>query len=413
MSTSQIDLEAERVRRSIAEDVKTGSSALAEFSRRYARTSARKNEALAIKASVPMGEDSSTAEELRSRMTGILDRILADCASEDANLSERLQARNRLFAKFRKEGSKQETICRVDRLVKRFFTHTGFAVGPVTFEFRAGEIAALIGENAHGKTTLLRTIVGEYQPSSGSVTFPAISPSGRFWWSEVKQHIGYLPQKVPDWRGSLENTLYFQAALRGLNPAESETQVDYLVSRLDLTQHVTKRWSQLSGGFQLRFALAQALVGKPRLLILDEPLANLDPKAQAALLWDIQNLAKSAHNPMAVVITSQVLNPLEAIADNVIFLRNGQVVYEGPTGGIGAERTSNLYECDATLSLGELSERIGKEVQDISHNGVYYIIRTPLTLSYFDMLNILKDADVEFTHCRDIGRKAMGLFEWH
>src|SRR5262249_25934024 len=70
---------------------------------------------------------------------------------------------------------------------------------------------------------------------------------------------------------------------------------------------------------------------------------------------------------MAVVITSQVLNPLEAISDNVIFLRNGQVVYEGPTGGIGSERTSNLYECDTTLSLGELSQRIGKYVQDISH----------------------------------------------
>jgi len=410
-TSSEIDVEAEMVRRSIAQDLKRGSSALAEFSRRYARTPGRKNEALAIKVSVPTIVDPAIVDGLRGRMTDILDGILADNAREDVTMSERLQARNRLFARFRKAPSKQETLCRVDKLEKRF-GRTGFVVGPVSFDFRAGEITALVGENAHGKTTLLRTVVGEYRASSGSVTFPALSPSLGFHWSEVKQYIGYLPQKLPDWRGSLEDTLYFWAALRGLSPPESETQVRYLLARLDLSDHITKRWSELSGGFQLRFALARALVGRPRLLVLDEPLANLDLKAQAALLWDIRNLAKSAHNSMAVLISSQVLNPLEAISDNVIFLRNGRVLYEGPTGGIGSERTSNLYECDATLSLSILLDRIGKYVQDVKHNGVYYIIRTPLTISYSDMLQLLKDADVEFTHCRDIGRKAVGLFDW-
>jgi ABC-2 type transport system ATP-binding protein len=343
-------------------------------------------------------------------MTDVLNGILADYTREDPRLSERLQARKRLFAQFRKEASRREVICRVDKLEKRF-GRAGFVVGPVSFKFCAGEITALIGENAHGKTTLLRTVVGEYRASSGSVTFPALSPGPRFHWGKVKQYIGYLPQKLPDWQLSLEDTLYFQAALHGLSPPESETQVQYLVARLDLAEHITKRWSELSGGFQLRFALAQALVGRPRLLVLDEPLANLDPKAQAALLWDVQNLAKSAQNSMAVLITSQALNPLEEVSDNVIFLQNGQVGYAGSTGGIGSGRTSNLYECDASLSPSVLSERIGKHVQDIRHNGVYYIIRTPLAISYFDMLQILKDANVEFTHCRDIGRKAMGLFE--
>lgn len=239
----------------------------------------------------------------------------------------------------------------------------------------------------------------------------SLSHGRGFHWAAVKQYIGYLPQKLPDWRVSLADTMYFQAALRGLSPAETEMQVQYLVARLDLAEHMTKRWSELSGGFQLRFALAQALVGRPRLLVLDEPLASLDPKAQAALLWDIRHLAKSAHSSMAVLISSQVLDPLEAISDNVIFLRNGTVVYQGPTGAIGAERTSNLYECDTSLSLSALQERIGHHVQDIRHNGVYYIIRTSLAVSYPDMLQLLKEANVEFTHCRDIGRKAMGLFE--
>src|SRR5262245_10917659 len=411
MSTSlQITVEAETVRRSIAEDVKKGSSALAAFSRRYARTPEHKNAALAIKVSAPQIQDPAMVDGLRGQMTEILDGILADSARDDPIMSDRLQARKRLFARFRKESSNQETICRVDRLEKRF-ARTGFVAGPVSFEFRAGEITALVGRNAHGKTTLLRTVVGEYRASSGSVTFPALSPGPRFRWGEVKQYIGYLPQKLPDWRGSLEDNLYFQAALRELSPPESETQVQYLVARLDLADHFTKRWSELSGGFQLRFALAQALVGRPRLLVLDEPLANLDRNAQAAVLWDIQHLARSAQNPMAVLITSQVLDPLEAISDNVIYLVNGRVTYAGPTGGIGAGRTSNMYECETPLSVSALLERIGKYGIDIKDNGVYYIITTPLTISYSHMLQILKDADVEFTHCRDISRKAAGLFE--
>jgi ABC-2 type transport system ATP-binding protein len=394
-ASSQIDVEAERVRRTIAEDLKAGSSELAEFSRQYARNPKQKNEALAIKVGVSRIEDPAIADSLRGRMTGILDDILADRARQDPEAGRKRQSRRRSAARINHER----------------FKRTGFVLGPVSFDFRAGEITALTGENAHGKTTLLRLVVGEHRASSGSVTFPALSPNPRFHWSEVKGHIGYLSQKLPDWTGALEDTLYFHAALSGLSPPESETQVRYLVARLDLAEHITKRWSELSGGYQLRFALAQALVGNPRLLVLDEPLANLDPKAQTALLWDLRNLAKSANNPMAVLISSQVLNRLEAISDNVIHLRNGRVVYKGPTGEIGSGRTSNTYECDTPLSLGVLMERIGAYVQDVRHNGVYYIIRTSLAVSYSDMLRLLMNADVPFTHCRDIGHKAIALFE--
>ncbi|HET6280815.1 MAG TPA: ABC transporter ATP-binding protein, partial [Polyangia bacterium] len=398
-ASSQIDAEADAVRRTLAGDLRAGSAALAQFSSRYARRPEHKNAALAMKASVSSMDDPAILDSLRRRMTGILGEIVADSAHADAGVDaeERAHARKRLFARFRREPLKQETVCRTDALEMRF-ERSGFVLGPISFELRSGEITALVGENAHGKTTLIRMLVGELSPHSGEVAFPALSEGKRFRWAAVKQHIGYLPQKLLDWHGSLADMLYFQASLRGLSPLESETQIQYLLARLDLAEHLAKRWSELSGGFQLRFALAQVLVGRPRLLVLDEPLANLDPKAQAALLWDIRYLARSVHSPMAVLISSQVLNPLEAISDNVVFLRRGQVVFQGPTGAIGADRKVNLYECDTSLSLSLLQQRIGDRVQDISHNGVYYIIRTPLSVSYPDMLRILNDANVEFTH---------------
>jgi len=343
-------------------------------------------------------------------MSETLDRIVADRVDENPDALELLQARERLFAQSRKEPPKRETVCKVDELVKRF-GRMGFAVGPVSFEFRAGEITALVGENANGKTTLLRTIVGEYRASSGHVSFPGLSSDASLRWGDISQMIGYLPQESLGRNGSLQDALYFRAALRGLTPPESETQVRYLIARLGLGEHIRKTWSRLSGGFQLRFALAEALAGKPKFLVLDEPLANLDPKAQSALLSDIRDLAKSAVAPMAVIISSQVLNPLEAISDNLIFLRNGAVFYDGLTREIGSDRTFNLYECDAAISLSALSDRIGKQVEDITHNGVYFIVKAPLSLSFSDFVEILQKENIEFTHVRDISRKIASLFE--
>lgn len=407
----EIESDAEGVRRAIAENVDAGSTALAAFARRAALTAASKNAALALRASGSRLDDPNGAADLQRRMKEILETIVSENARDAATSSRSPSADAILFAKYRRNPPKQETICQAEDLEKSF-PRSGFTLGPISFQLHTGEITALIGENAHGKTTLLRTIVGEYPASRGTLSFPAISQSATFGWASVLQHIGYLPQKLPDWHGSLSDNLYFQGALRGLSPNENETQVQYLVARLDLAEHLDKPWSALSGGFQLRFALAQVLVGRPRLLVLDEPLASLDPKAQAALLWDLRHLAKSVHNPMAVLISSQVLNPLEEVSDRVIFLREGQVKFQGLTRSVGTDRTSNMYECDTTLGLSVLQARIGAHVEDIKHNGVYYIIRTRRSISYTDMLRILQEANVEFTHCRDLGRKAMSLFDY-
>src|SRR5262245_57479485 len=132
-AASQIDVEAEAVRRSIAQGVQTGSSALAEFSSRYALSPEYKNAALAMRVTIPTIEDPETAAGLRGRMTDILDGILAERAREDPDVSRELQARKLLFAQFRKEGSKSETICRADNVEKRF---AGFELGPISFELQ-------------------------------------------------------------------------------------------------------------------------------------------------------------------------------------------------------------------------------------------------------------------------------------
>jgi ATPase subunit of ABC transporter with duplicated ATPase domains len=244
----EINVEAEAVRRGIASSLDTGSSALAEFSRRYARTPEHKNAARAIRVNIRNIEDQTTIEHLRRQMNEILDGILAEREDDDPGALSRLEARRRLFTQFRREPVKQETICRIVELEKRF-ARTGFAVGPISSDFRAGEITALVGENANGKTTLLRTIVGEYRASGGQISFPGLSSGTNLRWGDISQMVGYLPQNLSARLGSLQNALYFRASLRGLTPPESETQVRYLVARLGLSEHIKKRWKRLSGGF--------------------------------------------------------------------------------------------------------------------------------------------------------------------
>jgi ABC-2 type transport system ATP-binding protein len=408
MSSSRLVDEAEAIRRFIAEDEKAGSEALTEFARRHAKAAKYRNAALAIGASLPSADDPVVLEDLRGRMIVVLDGILGESSSDNVPAIAVLDARKRLFARYRRQPSEQRVVCRASDLEKRY---PRFVLGPVSFEFRAGEITALVGENAHGKSTLIRTLIGELHRSAGEIEFPTLSLGKRLHWAEVRPNIGYLPQKLPDWRGSLADALYFQAALRGLKPAEADTQIQYVVARLGLGEFMQLRWSQLSGGTQLRFSLARALVGRPQMLVLDEPLANLDPKRQAKVLWDIRQMANSVYNPMTVLISSQVLNSLEAISDSVIFLHEGRVKYAGPRDEIGAERTYNVYECASLLSLSMLQERITKHALSVSHTGLFYIIKTPPEVSYTDMLRILQETNVPFTSLRDIGRSTIGLFE--
>lgn len=408
-ASSELIEEADLVRQSIADDVKLASQALAEFVVRYARTAAHKNAALAIKASVSGINDPTVQEALRGRMTKVLDDVLKEVARQKGDDS-RLQAERNLFTKFRQSPLQKSTICRIAGL-KRQYRSKEFVMGPLTFDFRAGEITALFSDNAHGKTTLMRTLIGELRESAGRIEYPALFGGDRICWTELRQRIGYLPQKLPDWRGSLADTLYFHAALRGLSPDEADTQIKYVVARLEIGQFMRNRWSELAGGTQLSFALAKVLVGRPQMLVLDEPLANLSPNKRADFLWDIRRLARSVHNPMTVLISSQVVDPLEAISDNVIFLHKGRVEFAGPREAIGAQRKYNWYGCDTSLSLSKLQEIIGVHVLEIREKGPSFIIKMPLEVSYHDMLQLLQNENVAFTSLRNIGQSVLGLFE--
>src|SRR5204863_8033249 len=126
-----------------------------------------------------------------------------------------------------------------------------------------------------------------------------------------------VPTDLPPWYGSLRSNLHYESAIHGIRGADNEREVDYIVERLGLTNELDRRWYELSGGYKLRFALARGLVWKPALLVLDEPLANLDFIAQQVVLKDLRHLTNSLRYPLSVFVSSQHVHEIEDVSDKL------------------------------------------------------------------------------------------------
>jgi ABC-2 type transport system ATP-binding protein len=294
------------------------------------------------------------------------------------------------------------------------YRHGDFALKNVSFKARYGEITGVVGRNANGKTTLFRLLVGELRPRDGVVRFPALQPEGEsVRWGSVRQQIAFVPQQLPPWYGSLRSNLHYEAATHGLSAAENARAVDYIVERLGLAEHLNKRWTELSGGFQLRFALARALVWKPRLLILDEPLANLDPFTQQIVLSDLRHLADSVRFPLAVLVSSQHLHEIEAVSDNLLLLVGGNMKFFGPAEDVGRDRLVNRFEMSGRgIQQGDLTDLfVDIPYHSLHYSGVAFVLTTPRAVTGDLILQRLSDSPLPITYFRDISRSAKSVLQ--
>jgi Cu-processing system ATP-binding protein len=203
---------------------------------------------------------------------------------------------------------------RVEGLVKRYGRVV--AVDGLSFAVEPGETFALIGPNGAGKTTTLKVLLGLARPDAGTV---AIGPDGRAPSDPAaRAALGYVPQRVEFAPGrTVRDVLRFFAALRGLG----EPAVDRALERVGLGELASRRASELSGGYTQRLSLAQALLGDPALLVLDEPTASLDPQAT----WEFRTLVEQLKREgRTILLCSHLLSEVERVADRVLILVGGR-----------------------------------------------------------------------------------------
>jgi Cu-processing system ATP-binding protein len=207
---------------------------------------------------------------------------------------------------------------RLEGASKRFGTVT--AVAPLDLEIGEGEWLGLFGRNGSGKTSLLRMLVGLSRPSTGRVLLGGKEPTAKDW-RDVRRDLGFMPERVAMFEDQTgERTLRYFARLKG-TPL---TDVGPLLERVGLSTAATRRVGTYSKGMLQRLNLAQALLGDPRLLVLDEPLSGLDVQGVKEL-FDLLGTVEGR----TVVLSSHRLPIMSRFVDRICVLRAGQIAALG------------------------------------------------------------------------------------
>lgn len=207
----------------------------------------------------------------------------------------------------------------MDRVSKQY--KNKIAVDRISLTLSEG-VHGLLGENGAGKTTLMRMLCGILTPDSGTVTFDGMDVSEEAY----RAHLGYLPQDFgyyPEF--SAADFLRYLAALKGIPKQKAKQKASELLALVSLSDVARKKIKTFSGGMKQRLGIAQALLNDPKLLILDEPTAGLDPGERVRFRSLIEELGKNS----IVLLSTHIVSDIEHIADQVLIMRRGQLIYQG------------------------------------------------------------------------------------
>lgn len=271
-----------------------------------------------------------------------------------------------------------------------------FSLSPISLEVKTTDILGVVGENGNGKTTLLRCLAGQLSIDSGSIEYSKIPNADLF---EIKNHVAFIPQRIPKWHGLLKDNLHFSASLAGIYGEQNELMVDFMLERLNLTPYAHLTWDKISSGYRTRFEIARVLLFKPGLLILDEPLANLDINAQQTILTDLRYLAKSTYHPLGIILSSQQLHEVEKVADTVLFIKQGKCLFR--TGEKDEKQSVTVIELETTISRELLVETFQSNEVQVQFNGGFYTLSSP-AFNAQELIKLVLSKNIPVTYFRDI-----------
>ncbi|MBR6897160.1 MAG: ATP-binding cassette domain-containing protein [Lachnospiraceae bacterium] len=203
------------------------------------------------------------------------------------------------------------------------------ALGGINMTLTPG-VYGLLGPNGSGKTTLLSILTDNLSPTSGEVYLDG-SPIHELG-ARYRKRIGYMPQHQGVYPGfTLGRFMHYMAALKGLKKIEAGESIEKLVGLVDLSDHMKVPLEAFSGGMKQRALLAQALLGNPDIILLDEPTAGLDPEERI----NVRNIVSDLGNDRIVVMATHIISDLSFGVKKLIFLKEGQIIHELMPGEIG------------------------------------------------------------------------------
>lgn len=215
-----------------------------------------------------------------------------------------------------------EAIVKVEHLSHRY--NIQWAVRDINFEIAEKGIYGLLGSNGAGKSTMMNIISGVIKQTEGNVFVKGLDI--RENPVESKRKLGFLPQKPPLYNDlTVEEFLMHSAGLRWMAKKDTKPAVDDVLERCGITHFRNRLIKNLSGGYQQRVGIAQAIVHSPELVILDEPTNGLDPNQ----IVEIRNLIKEIANESTVILSTHILPEIQTICDHIIMIEEGKIVFAG------------------------------------------------------------------------------------
>lgn len=284
--------------------------------------------------------------------------------------------------------------------------YSTFHLQSVDIAIRTGDVWGLVGENGNGKTTLLKILANQIHYDKGELSFN-IEADSQY---ELRTKLAYIPQRTAKWFGSVKYNLQYTASNYGIYGEMNELYVLMYMIRFGLWNFRNHNWSELSSGYKMRFELVRTLLRKPTLLLLDEPLANLDVLAQQLILEDLKNISESVSNPIGIILSSQQLFEVEKISDKVLFLKNGKPTHLSTVNNTEQDADVTVLELDSSSTKEEVRKALERfEVQGIVYNGGLYVIEVKNS-SFADVLGELISHFIQITYVRDISKSSRRLF---
>ena len=204
----------------------------------------------------------------------------------------------------------------------------------------------ILGRNGSGKSTLMNIIATILQPSKGTVTINGIEIKNS---QKIRQMIGYLPQDFDFYPNmKVSEVLYYLCFLSKINQTDFDKYVDLILRKVNLIDYKNKKVKSLSGGMKKRLGIAQAILHDPKVIIVDEPTAGLDPEERVRL----RNLLSDLAENKIVIISTHIVSDIESTCNRIAILDKGSLVYKGDIPSLIQQSDDHIYEIN--LSPSEL-----------------------------------------------------------
>ena len=277
------------------------------------------------------------------------------------------------------------------------------AVDNINFTINDGEIIGLLGPNGAGKSTTMNMITGYIEPTEGTIVIDGydISKKPR----KAKREIGYMPEGVPLYTDmTVKEFVTYMAEIKKVDRKTRKEKIEKIIEETGLKDVEKKLTRNLSRGYKQRVSMAGALVGEPKILILDEPTVGLDPKQ----ITEIRNLIKELGKTHTVILSSHILSEVSQICQKVIIINKGKIIAVDTPENLENKVASKN---DIYVTVEDLDNRIEEVAKDIKEITKIELVKENKDKTKQYLIEYEKDVDLRKILFKELAKENITIFE--